>query len=66
MTRTDSPLYRFDAARTFTVEVEVTGQIRVVRTEDADYELVGRYQRSIYSSVTAILFVEDAEDPSRT
>jgi hypothetical protein len=53
------PLFRFDAAKTFTVQVEVTGQPRVVRTEDADYELIGRYQRSIYSSVTAILFVED-------
>lgn len=58
----NSPLYRFDAGRTFTVEVEVTGQVRVVRTSDANYSLVGRYERSIYSSVTAILFVDDAEN----
>jgi hypothetical protein len=56
-------VFRFTASRTFTVQVEVTGRPRVVQTGEQTYELFDTYERSVYSSVTVILFVERADDP---
>ncbi|MDQ3468104.1 MAG: hypothetical protein M3411_07710, partial [Chloroflexota bacterium] len=53
-------LYRFEASTSFTVEYAVSGDSRVVTAADQTYVLSQNWQRSIYSSVTMVIYAEDA------
>ncbi|MGI8963093.1 MAG: hypothetical protein ACR2GI_01155 [Thermomicrobiales bacterium] len=55
-------VYRFEVAVTYGVEFEITGRPQVISAGDQDYRLVNTWQRSLYSSTTVILFVEDPEN----
>lgn len=54
-------VYRFEAAVTYSVEFEVTGRPQRISAEEQQFRLTATWQPSIYSSTTAILFVEDVE-----
>jgi hypothetical protein len=66
-------IYRYNAVTTFNVQFEVTGDPRVITigadpdAPDAQYGLITTWSRSIYSSVSVILYTEDPEatDPDR-
>ncbi|MBW3632394.1 MAG: hypothetical protein KY456_05120, partial [Chloroflexi bacterium] len=65
--RTAQTLYRYEAATSFAVDFTLEGDARVITTGDQRYVLGETWQRSIYSSVTAIVFAQDpdAPDPPR-
>jgi hypothetical protein len=54
-------VFRFEAGETFDVDIEVTGRAQRISLGDQVFRLTGTWVPSIYSSVTVILFVPDAE-----
>ena len=56
--------YRFEAIRTFSVTLQVTGNPRVISTEDQYYVIQRTLVQSVYSSVSVILYVDRADDPA--
>jgi hypothetical protein len=60
-------LYRFEAATSFSVEYVITGNAQVITAADQTYVLDETWRRSVYSSVTLILYAQDPEslDPPR-
>jgi len=52
--------YRFEATTSFDVRFSVTGDARVITAADQTYVLSQSWQRSIYSSVTMVVYAEDA------
>jgi hypothetical protein len=60
-------LYRYEATSSFTVDFTVTGDPRVITSGDQRYVLRETWQRSIYSSVTVIVYAQEPEavDPPR-
>jgi hypothetical protein len=65
--RTAQTLYRYETASSFAVDFIVAGDAQVITAGDERYVLRETWQRSIYSSVTAIVFTQDpsAPDPPR-
>ncbi len=65
--RTAQTLYRYETASSFAVDFTVAGDAQVITAGDESYVLAETWQRSIYSSVTAIVFAQDpnAPDPPR-
>jgi hypothetical protein len=65
--RTTQTLYRYETASSFAVDFTVAGNAQVITAGDERYVLGETWQRSIYSSVTAIVFAQDpnAADPPR-
>jgi hypothetical protein len=65
--RTAQTLYRFETASSFAVDFTVAGDAQVITAGDVSYILGETWHRSIYSSVTAIVFAQDpsAADPPR-
>jgi hypothetical protein len=65
--RTAQTLYRFETASSFAVDFTVAGDVQVITAGDERYVLGETWRRSIYSSVTAIVFAQDpsAADPPR-
>ncbi|HEX2280945.1 MAG TPA: hypothetical protein VHG52_04190, partial [Thermomicrobiales bacterium] len=61
--RTSETLYRYETASSFAVDFVVAGDARVITAGDERYVLGETWQRSIYSSVTAIVFAQDATAP---
>ena len=58
-------LFRFEVALTFTVEIEVIGQARVIATGDQPddrYKLLETWQPVLYSDTSVILFGSDPEN----
>lgn len=60
-------IYRYETATSFAVDFVVGGDPRVITTRDTRYVLDATWERSIYSSVTVIVYAQDAEaaDPPR-
>ena len=60
-------LYRYEAESSFAVDFTVSGDARAITTNDERYLLNERWTRSIYSSVTVIVYTSDADasDPAR-
>jgi hypothetical protein len=65
--RTAQTLYRYETASSFGVDFTVAGNAQVITAGDESYVLSQTWHRSIYSSVTAIVFAQDpnAADPPR-
>ena len=65
--RTAQTLYRYETASSFAVDFTMAGDAQVITAGDESYVLAETWQRSIYSSVTAIIFAQDpnAPDPPR-
>ena len=65
--RTAQTLYRYETASSFAVDFTVAGNAQVITAGDESYVLRETWRRSIYSSVTAIVFAQDptAADPPR-
>jgi hypothetical protein len=65
--RTAQTLYRYETASSFAVDFTVAGDAQVITAGDESYVLGETWQRSTYSSVTAIVFAQDpnAPDPPR-
>jgi hypothetical protein len=65
--RTTQTLYRYETASSFAVDFTVASNAQVITAGDERYVLGETWQRSIYSSVTAIVFAQDpnAADPPR-
>jgi hypothetical protein len=65
--RNAQTLYRYETASSFAVDFTVAGDAQVITAGDESYVLGETWQRSIYSSVTAIVFAQDptAPDPPR-
>ena len=65
--RTAQTLYRYETASSFAVDFTIAGDAQVITAGDESYVLAETWQRSIYSSVTAIIFAQDpnAPDPPR-
>ena len=61
--RTAQTLYRYETASSFAVDFIVAGDAQVITAGDESYVLAETWHRSIYSSVTAILFAQDASAP---
>ncbi|CAN5826301.1 hypothetical protein BH24CHL4_BH24CHL4_12590 [soil metagenome] len=57
-------VYRFEAALTFTVVLEIQGNATSVQIGDDRYQLSQTWESRIYSSESVILFQESAEDPA--
>jgi hypothetical protein len=57
-------VYRFEAALTFDVELEITERPQVLTALDQTYRLEAIWQPAVYSSTSVLLFVEDPEDES--
>ena len=57
-------VYRFEAAPTYQIELQVTDQPQVIAADDQTYHLQGVWQPSTYSSLSVILFVQDPQDPT--
>jgi hypothetical protein len=60
-------VYRFEAAKTFQVQVETTDRPRVINVSNQPerrYQLIDSWVPSLYSSVSVILFVDDPENPA--
>ncbi len=60
----DITYFRFEAIRTFNVTLQVTGNPRVISSEDQSYVIQRTLVQSIYSSVSVTLYVERADDPA--
>ena len=60
-------LYRYEAEASFAVNFAVSGDARAITADDERYLLNETWARSIYSSVTAIVYTSDAgaTDPAR-
>jgi hypothetical protein len=67
VSRTAQTLYRYETASSFAVDFIVAGDAQVITAGDQSYVLRETWHRSIYSSVTAIAFAQDASalDPPR-
>lgn len=52
-------LFRYDRAATFTVTFEISGQPAAVQSNDVTYRSGAPWVRSVYSSVTVILYIPD-------
>ncbi|MDF2757755.1 MAG: hypothetical protein K0S99_387, partial [Thermomicrobiales bacterium] len=65
--RTAQALYRYETASSFAVDFTLAGNAQVITAGDESYVLGETWRQSIYSSVTAIVFVQDptATDPPR-
>ena len=65
--RAAQTLYRYEAESSFAVEFTVGGDPRVITAEQGSYVLAETWQRSLYSSVTVIIYAQepDAADPPR-
>ncbi|MDF2762079.1 MAG: hypothetical protein K0S83_813, partial [Thermomicrobiales bacterium] len=65
--RAAQTLYRYETASSFAVDFTIAGDAQVITAGDESYVLAETWQRSIYSSVTAIIFAQDpnAPDPPR-
>jgi hypothetical protein len=61
--RTAQTLYRYETASSFAVDYVVAGGAQVITAGDETYVLEETWHRSIYSSVTAIVFAQDATAP---
>jgi hypothetical protein len=61
--RTAQTLYRYETASSFAVDFVVAGNAQVITAGDESYVLGETWHRSIYSSVTAIVFAQDATAP---
>jgi hypothetical protein len=61
--RTAQTLYRYETASSFAVDFIVAGGAQVITAGDETYVLGETWHRSIYSSVTAIVFAQDATAP---
>ena len=62
---TTTQLFRFEAALTFTVKIEVVGQSRVIAIGDLPedrYQLLETWQPVLYSDTSVILFGADPEN----
>jgi hypothetical protein len=59
-------LYRYDAASSFTVDFTVSGEARVITSGNERYLLQATWQRSLYSSVSVIVFAQNPTDPEPT
>jgi len=57
-------VYRFEAAPTYQIELQVTDQPQVIAADDQTYHLQDVWQPSTYSSLSIILFVSDPQDPN--
>ena len=57
-------VYRFEAAPTYQIQLQVTDQPQVIAADDQTYHLQAVWQPSTYSSLSVILFVEDPQDPT--
>ena len=55
-------VYRFEAAPTYQIELEVTDQPQVIAADDQTYHLQAVWHPSTYSSLSVVLFVEDPHD----
>jgi hypothetical protein len=62
--RNSETLYRYGAASSFDVDFTVGGDPRVITAGDERYVLEETWQRSIYSSVTMIIFSQDPGEPN--
>jgi hypothetical protein len=60
-------LYRYEAEASFAVDFTVSGNARAITANDERYFLNETWTRSIYSSVTVIVYTSDADaaDPAR-
>ena len=58
-------LYRYETASSFAVDFVVAGDAQVITAGDESYVLAETWHRSIYSSVTAIVFAQDPGAPDR-
>ncbi len=56
--------YRYEAIRTFNVTLQVAGNPRVISSEDQSYVIERTLVQSVYSSVSVVLYVERADDPT--
>jgi hypothetical protein len=65
--RAAQTIYRYEAGTSFAVDFVVGGDPRVITAEDQRYVLDETWQRSIYSSVTVIVYAQEANaiDPPR-
>ena len=61
--RTAQTLYRYEATASFAVDFTLEGDARVITSGDQRYVLGETWQRSIYSSVTMIVFAQNPGDP---
>ena len=57
-------VYRFEAALTFVVVLEIQGNATNVQVGDNRYQLSQTWQASVYSGVSVILFQESVDDPA--
>ncbi|MEJ7837754.1 MAG: hypothetical protein WKF81_03005 [Thermomicrobiales bacterium] len=57
-------VYRFEAATTFQVQIELTDQPEVVSAGDQRYRLSQTWQPSVYSGTSVIFFVADPAIPA--
>jgi hypothetical protein len=57
-------LYRYETASSFAVDFVVAGDAQVITAGDESYVLGETWHRSIYSSVTAIVFAQDPAAPN--
>jgi hypothetical protein len=55
----DGQIFRFEAAPTYQIQLQVTERPQVITTGDETYRLLEVWQPSVHSSTTVILFVED-------
>jgi hypothetical protein len=65
--RTAQTLYRYETTSSFAIDFTVAGDAQVITAGDERYVLAETWRRSIYSSVTVIVFTQDpsAPDPPR-
>jgi hypothetical protein len=61
--RTAQTLYRYEAASSFAIDFTLVGDARVITSGDQRYVLGETWQRSIYSSVTVVIFTQNPDDP---
>ena len=57
-------VYRFEAAPTYQIEVQVTERPQVITSGDQSYRLEQVWEPSVYSSTSVILFVQDPASPA--
>jgi len=58
---TSTILFRYESATSFTVDFTVTGDTRSITAGDLNYSQQGTWQRSVYSSVSVIVYAEDPQ-----
>ena len=57
-------VYRFEAAPTYQIQVQVTERPQVITAADQGYRLEQVWEPSVYSSTSVILFVQDPASPA--